>query len=309
MLCQKAQLLQSWWPCGLFMPNEGRSQVLLLGHSSKITCHSSGCFSLLASISGGLACPRMWCEFMAACSVFAQSRASHCPPAGLQITPACSQLFLVSYCSGFCYGSPALWWKHHKYHSGLLIQVSLHSPGQAPIHLWNRWPSPSPCFPAPWPSLQHCLRLWTPIHMSYITFGRLTSGDHPQSNGQTERANQGLDTTLCCITANHSTSWSSFLSWMECSHNSLTSSPTGMIQLMAAYQVQPPFLSTQWRWGRSPLCPNSCQPAQPCFLPGSLITFLLSLSAGSRMARVSSSWWTGRITVQRSPHVCSGPSP
>ena len=44
----------------------------------------------------------------------------------------------------------------------------LHSPGQAPIHLRDRRPSPSPYFPAPWPSLQHCLNCGPPIHMSHL---------------------------------------------------------------------------------------------------------------------------------------------
>lgn len=68
---------------------------------------------------------------------------------------------------------------------------------------------------------------------------------HPQSNGQTERANQDLETTLHCVTAQNPSSCSSFLTWVEYSHNSLSSAATGMTLFMTAYGYQPPLLSAQ----------------------------------------------------------------
>ncbi|KAI3367249.1 hypothetical protein L3Q82_008301 [Scortum barcoo] len=46
----------------------------------------------------------------------------------------------------------------------------------------------------------------------------LTSGFHPQSNGQTERTNQDLESALRCVTAGNQSTWCTYLPWV----NSLT---------------------------------------------------------------------------------------
>lgn len=43
----------------------------------------------------------------------------------------------------------------------------------------------------------------------------LSSGFHPQTNGQTERANQQMETVLCCLTSQDPASWSLQLPWVE----------------------------------------------------------------------------------------------
>ncbi|KAI3356920.1 hypothetical protein L3Q82_003348 [Scortum barcoo] len=48
-----------------------------------------------------------------------------------------------------------------------------------------------------------------------------------QSNGQTERANQSLETALRCVAARNPASWSTQLAWVEYAHNSLSNSSTG----------------------------------------------------------------------------------
>lgn len=49
----------------------------------------------------------------------------------------------------------------------------------------------------------------------------LSSGFHPQTNRQCERANQDLEAALCCVAVQNPASWSSHLSWLEYVHNSL----------------------------------------------------------------------------------------
>jgi transposase InsO family protein len=49
----------------------------------------------------------------------------------------------------------------------------------------------------------------------------LSSGYHPQTNGQTEQANQELETAIRCVTSTNTSSWSAQLPWVEYAHNTL----------------------------------------------------------------------------------------
>lgn len=73
----------------------------------------------------------------------------------------------------------------------------------------------------------------------------LSSGYHPQTNGQTEYLNQELETTLRCVTSNNPASWSSYLPWIEYAHNSLVSSATGVSPFEASIRYQPPLFPEQ----------------------------------------------------------------
>ncbi|KAG1935767.1 retrotransposable element [Pimephales promelas] len=56
----------------------------------------------------------------------------------------------------------------------------------------------------------------------------LSSGFHPQSNGQAERANQDLERVLLCLVSKNPSSWSQHLSMVEYAHNTLPVSATGL---------------------------------------------------------------------------------
>ena len=73
----------------------------------------------------------------------------------------------------------------------------------------------------------------------------LSSGYHPQTNGQAERANQALEATLHCVTTSNPASWSLHLPWVEYSLNTMVSSATGLSPFLCSLGYQPPLFPSQ----------------------------------------------------------------
>ena len=69
----------------------------------------------------------------------------------------------------------------------------------------------------------------------------LSSGCHPQTNGQAERANQALEATLRCVTTSNPASWSLHLPWVEYSLNTMVSLGTGLSPFLCSLGYQPPL--------------------------------------------------------------------
>ncbi|KAI4903420.1 hypothetical protein NFI96_005181, partial [Prochilodus magdalenae] len=75
----------------------------------------------------------------------------------------------------------------------------------------------------------------------------LSSGFHPQSNGQTERVNQDLGQTLRCLVADSPSSWARHLPWAEYAHNTLWHSSLGMSPFECQFGYPPPIFPEQER--------------------------------------------------------------
>uniref|UniRef100_A0A8C5CMX5 Integrase catalytic domain-containing protein n=1 Tax=Gadus morhua TaxID=8049 RepID=A0A8C5CMX5_GADMO len=67
----------------------------------------------------------------------------------------------------------------------------------------------------------------------------LSSGFHPQSNGQSERVNQEMEAALRCISHANPSSWNSQLPWVEYAHNTLVNASSGLSPFMASLGYQP----------------------------------------------------------------------
>ena len=116
----------------------------------------------------------------------------------------------------------------------------------------------------------------------------LSSGYPPQTNGQTERANQALEATLRCVTTSKPASWSLHLPWVEYLLNSMVSLATGLSPSQCSLGYQPPLFPSQETEVAVPFGP---------------------FSIGARHAMINTRDWVQRVANQQrvpAPAYCQG---
>ncbi|KAK3506037.1 hypothetical protein QTP70_003121, partial [Hemibagrus guttatus] len=88
---------------------------------------------------------------------------------------------------------------------------------------------------------QFTSRVWRTFFKHLGVTVSLSSGYHPQMNGQTERKIQEVGRFLRTFCHNHQESWSQFLGWAEYAQNSLRQPTTGLTPFQCVLSYQPPL--------------------------------------------------------------------
>ncbi|KAI2644103.1 Transposon Tf2-6 polyprotein [Labeo rohita] len=222
----------------LFVHESVRTSVLQWGHSSELVCHPGATRTCM------LIKQRFWWpsvvpdarRFVLACPVCAAGKDSNRPPAGL-LQPLSVPSWPWSHIAmDFITGLPLS--------SGKTVVLTVVDRFSKAVHF-----IPLPKLPSVRETaavvLHHVFRIhglpvnvvsdrgpqfvsrfWTEFCRQLGVTASLSSGYHPQTNGQAERANQDLERVLRCVASAEPSSWSSRLTMVEYTHNSLPVSST-----------------------------------------------------------------------------------
>uniref|UniRef100_A0A8C2WB23 Gypsy retrotransposon integrase-like protein 1 n=1 Tax=Cyclopterus lumpus TaxID=8103 RepID=A0A8C2WB23_CYCLU len=244
-------------PRRLFVPESVRSRVLQWGHASQFACHP-GVHRTLTFLARRFWWPTMRNEvkdFVLACPVCARSKASHRAPAGLlQPLPVISRPWshvALDFVSGLppSQGKTVILTVVDHFSKGVHLVAlpklpsALETADLLTSHVFRLHGLPQDVVSDRGP--QFISQVWRAFYKGLGASVSLSSGYHPQTNGQTERMNQSVESALRCVAARRPSSWSRFLPWVEYAMNSLVSSATGLSPFEASLGYQPPLFPAQ----------------------------------------------------------------
>ncbi len=196
-----------------------------------------------------LVCPVM----SSSMSAVAQSVPCHCLLVAFRWASSCPYPFLtlVTHGNWLCDWIARVRGSHmHPSGSGSLLKgLQTNSPSQITNCPWNRWTAICSCLQKLWNTWRYCLwpgpAIYLPGMEGLLLSARglvsLSSGYHPQMNGQAERKIQELGHYIQAYCQEDQYGWNRFLPWAKYAQNSLGQNSTGLMSFQCIFGNQPPL--------------------------------------------------------------------
>ena len=244
----------------MYLPEDARPEVLQWAHSSSLACHP-GVRRTLALLSRQFWCPsarRDLEEFVAACPVSGRAKGNSQHPQGLLQPLPVPHRPWSHIVADFVTGLP-----ESQGSSVILTIVDRYSKSALPKlpstkettqllfqHVFRLHGLPLEVTSVRGP--QFASAFWKVFCTLVGVRPQLSSGFHPQTNGQMERLNQELEKLLRCLVEGSPSSWAASLLWVEYAYNSLPVSSTAMLPFACCLGYQPPIFPEEEREVRVP---------------------------------------------------------